>query len=107
MLYEGNPDSTNIRERFRYTFDMPAVPTEPQTGSETSAQPVINGEKNANENQDYATQAAASVPVPAPDAPMANGDKTDAPNQQTPAHADAQAPPTSAAGQDVDMEGTS
>jgi hypothetical protein len=107
MLYEGNPDSTNIRERFRYTFEMPAVPTEPQKRSEASAQPLINGEKNANEDQDYATQAAASVPVPAPEAPMANGDKTDAQNQQTPAHADDQVPPISAAGQDVDMEGTS
>jgi hypothetical protein len=107
MLYEGNPDSTNIRERFRYTFDMPVEPTEPQAESEASAQPAINGEKNATESVDTATQAAASVPVPAPDASMANGEKAEAQHQEASAHTDTQAPSASAPGQDVDMEGTS
>ncbi|KPI43543.1 uncharacterized protein AB675_7128 [Cyphellophora attinorum] len=68
LLYENNPDATNIRERFRYNFDAPAA-----------QQPVAEDTKvNGSEpiaTQDAATFAAATVSVPPPpDATMTNSE---------------------------------
>lgn len=74
MLYEGNPDTTNIRERFRYNFDLPPAPVEEEPQPAVPAPP--NGiESTEQAPVDLAAQAAAAVPVPAADATMVNGEQ--------------------------------
>lgn len=38
ILYEGNPDSTKIRERFRYNFDAPSSSNEVSTETDAASQ---------------------------------------------------------------------
>ena len=103
MLYEGNPDATNIRERFRYNFEVPAAPL--QESSTTTAPP--NGvEPTEQAASDAATQAAADVPVPVPDSAMVNGDVQETREAKTEATADAQETSNVTAQPDVDMAGT-
>jgi hypothetical protein len=106
MLYEGNPDTTNIRERFRYQFEIPSAPQqeEPQT---VTAAPANGVESVEQAPVDTAAQAAADVPVPAPDSTMVNGEpqpttevKIDAPVQGQ------DQPSSTTAPQDIDMAGT-
>lgn len=104
MLYEGNPDTTNIRERFRYNFEIPAAPQqEPTTTTATApANGIEPAEQAAN---DTATQAAADVPVPAPDSAMVNGE-VPASTEAKDVTADAQENGNATAQADVDMAGT-
>jgi hypothetical protein len=55
ILYEGNPDTTNVKERFRYNFDAPPLVQEESTQEE------VNGME--------ATAAAAPEPMPVSTAP--------------------------------------
>lgn len=109
MLYEGNPDTTNIKERFRYNFEIPKAPTE----SEPQAQPVLNGtEATPAISADPGATAAASVAVPPPtDANMTNGEREASAGPNTAEAMSESIPPAQEEGasqsQDVDMEGTS
>ena len=100
MLYEGNPDSTNIRERFRYNFEVQTAQPQPE--------PATNGvEPEPSGPADAATAATAAVDVPAPDAAMTNGEKDAvAPvNPEVTVKSEGEEQPPAAA-PDVDMEGT-
>lgn len=107
MLYEGNPDTTNIRERFRYNFDVPAAPILEEVQPTVPAPP--NGvESTEQAPADPAAQAAAAVPVPAPDATMVNGEQQVStetkPEETLPAQSEQPQPqPTATPAQDVDM----
>merc|ERR1711939_347860 len=102
MLYEGNPDTTGIRERFRYNFEMPTEPPqevpqeEPQAQAQTTNPASTNGvAATETASTDSAAQVAASIAVPPADAPMLNGemevleeqntqDSTQVPSEQPP-----------------------
>lgn len=107
MLYEGNPDTTNIRERFRYQFDVPAAPTQEQPEPSPSAPTNGVDEPEQAPPTDPAAEAAASVPVPPPDSSMADGQPSSTTETKVEETAEAQAEqPATAAPQDVDMAGT-
>ncbi|KAJ9615569.1 hypothetical protein H2200_001644 [Cladophialophora chaetospira] len=59
ILYEGNPDRTNIRERFLYKFDDPkpqeVVNAESETAPQASPQPTESREKSVPEQPEAST----------------------------------------------------
>lgn len=102
ILYEGNPDRTNIRERFAYTFEEPKpqdqqqeIPAAPSAQSdsaevaqETSA---AAPDTTADEPPTTAAEPAAAPapreaepeePIPA-DAPITNGVKEEADTKES------------------------
>lgn len=104
ILYEGNPDSTNIKERFRYNFDAPPPVREEPVETD------INGtDANSAPEVVHAT-APATAPTSEPpsgtEQTMTNGElemeaaveKADRPEQSQPAETSAQ---------DTEMGGTS
>jgi hypothetical protein len=104
MLFEGNPDTTNIRERFRYNFDVPAAPQEePPT---TAPVPTNGVEATVEAPSDPTAAAAAAVPVPAPDSSMVNGETREDTEVKAEASTDVQDVADPTAPQDVDMAGT-
>ena len=73
MLYENNPDSTNIRERFRYNFDLPTAETQPEPEAKTNG---VESTNTAAVEQNAGNVAAAAVAVPPPpDTTMMNGER--------------------------------
>ena len=103
ILYEGNPDTTNIRKRFRYNFDLPAAPVEEEPQPAAPAPP--NGVESTDQAPtDPAAQAAADVPVPAPDATMVNGEQqvATATKEEEPLPTQSEQPAVTTT-QDVDM----
>ncbi|KIV84891.1 hypothetical protein PV11_00641 [Exophiala sideris] len=93
ILYEGNPDRTNIRERFLYTFEDPkpqdeVVPAQPSAPSESaglSQEASAQAHSDATMDETHATAAdpvvvtqevgtEPEVPIPT-DPPVANGIK--------------------------------
>jgi hypothetical protein len=56
LLYEGNPDTTNIKERFRYQFDVPL----PQSDESMNTQ--ANGTEGSSTPQP-AVGAASDLPT--------------------------------------------
>ncbi|KAK4938613.1 hypothetical protein LTR10_020964 [Elasticomyces elasticus] len=93
ILYEGNPDRTNIRERFLYTFEDPkpqgeSAPPQPSAPSESagvSQEASAQAHSDATMDETHATVAdpvvvtqevgtEPDVPIPG-DPPVANGIK--------------------------------
>ncbi|KAI1618087.1 hypothetical protein EDD37DRAFT_255781 [Exophiala viscosa] len=101
ILYEGNPDRTNIRERFLYTFEdpkpqddsVPAPPSAPSESAEVPQEASAQAHSDAPMDETRATAAdpivvtqevgtEPEVPIPA-DAPVANGIKEEADTKES------------------------
>ncbi len=67
ILYEGNPDTTNIKERFRYNFDAPSLIQEESTQTE------VNG-MQAPVLEPQTVTTAPSEPLATSEQPMTNGE---------------------------------
>ncbi|KAH0832758.1 hypothetical protein AYO21_00338 [Fonsecaea monophora] len=86
ILYEGNTDRTNIRERFLYKFEDP----KPQEPADTSAAAPAPASAPVPEPAPAPTSASApeSVPAPAPASPhrspSAQPEPTSIPSQEPP-----------------------
>lgn len=70
ILYEGNPDTTNIKERFRYNFDAPA------TVQEDPAQAELNGMEKAAIPEPQTTTTAPSEPPVTDEQALTNGERS-------------------------------
>jgi hypothetical protein len=97
MLYEGNPDSTNIQERFRYKFEVPAPPA-----TEEPADIEVNG---TGEKMDETTGTEGVVAAQAitTEQQTANGDQAVNPIGEQPVTS----APSETPAQDTEMGGTS
>lgn len=90
MLYEGNPDRTNIRERFVHKFEDPK-PEEQYVPAETAPSPVpapadpepttadVPDSSNLQAEKEMTMdEAASTAPQPVQPPPVVNGVKEDA-----------------------------
>ncbi|KIX01662.1 uncharacterized protein Z518_09388 [Rhinocladiella mackenziei CBS 650.93] len=91
ILYEGNPDRTNIRERFLYTFEDPKPQEEPtpapaqpepveatqQTDAQERPEVVMNDSTEGAVEAPPAPQELAPQPAPVTEATAVNGVKDD------------------------------
>ena len=68
ILYEGNPDATNIKERFLYNFDTPPVVQEQTTQGE------VNGMEDAPAPEPQTVTTAPSEPPAGVEQPTTNGE---------------------------------
>ena len=69
ILYEGNPDTTNIKERFRYNFDAPAAVQEDATQAE------MNGTEEVAVPEPQTVTTAPSEPPATDEQTMTNGER--------------------------------
>lgn len=84
ILYEGNPDPTNIKDHFRYSFDAPVLAAEQDTQNEVNgtsetaaateadsvpAPTIVNGEQPVVEEK-QAEESVPEAPTPAQDTEM-------------------------------------
>ena len=70
ILYEGNPDTTNIKERFRYNFDAPAAVQEDATQAE------VNGMEEVAVPEPQTVTTAPSEPPATDEQTMTNGERS-------------------------------
>jgi hypothetical protein len=97
ILYEGNPDTTNIQERFRYKFEVPPPPT-----AEQPAALEVNGTAEKMD-ETTGTEGAVAVEATTMEQQMASGEQEIDTNTEE----QAPAPPAETTVQDTEMGGTS